>query len=88
MPPARKLPRFVQTIRFGQRPLSYHLGARREFGDVWSVQLMSRIQTFVMTSHPDHVQSLFKAKQDDAHSLTGESPLNTSFPPVRTLTDS
>src|SRR5438477_496982 len=26
MPPARKQPRFLQTIRFGQRPLSYHLG--------------------------------------------------------------
>ena len=86
MPPARKLPRFVQTIRFGQRPLSYHLGARREFGDVWSVQLMSRIQTFVMTSHPDHVQSLFKAKQDDAHSLTGESPLRPILGPNSVLT--
>src|SRR5438552_2959970 len=86
MPPARKLPRFVQTVRFGQRPLSYHLGARREFGDVWSVQLMSRIQTFVMTSHPDHVQSLFKAKQDDAHSLTGESPLRPILGPNSVLT--
>ncbi|TMK98882.1 MAG: cytochrome P450 [Actinobacteria bacterium] len=86
LPPARKLPRFVQTVRFGQRPLSFHLSARRELGDVWSVQLMSRIQTFVMTSHPDHVQSLFTAKPADAPSLTGESPLRPILGPNSVLT--
>src|SRR5438309_4753514 len=86
MPPDRKLPRFVQTVRFGQRPLSFHLSARRELGDVWSVQLMSRIQTFVMTSHPDHVQSLFTAKPADAPSLTGESPLRPILGPNSVLT--
>ena len=29
----------------------------------------------VVTSHPDHVRSLFTAKPEQAPSLTGESPL-------------
>src|SRR5205823_9475341 len=62
LPPARQLPRLLQTLRFGMRPMSFNLSARRELGDVWQVQLMSRAGQFVVTSHPDHVESLFKAK--------------------------
>ena len=32
-------------------------------------------ENFVITSHPDHVRSLFTAKPEQAPSLTGESPL-------------
>jgi cytochrome P450 len=40
----------------------------------------------VITSHPDHVKSLFKAKPDLAPSLTAESPLRPIVGPNSTLT--
>src|SRR5580700_3243616 len=61
MPPARELPRLVQTLRFAMRPMSFNLKAREELGDVWRVQLLSRHEQFVVTSHPDHVEALFKS---------------------------
>ena len=86
LPPARELPRLLQTLRFGMRPMSFNLSARRELGDVWQVQLMSRAGQFVVTSHPDHVESLFKAKPEQAPSLTGESPLRPILGPNSVLT--
>src|SRR5947209_5671124 len=62
LPPTRTLPRFVQTVRFGMRPMTFSLAARAELGDVWRVQLLSRMEHFVVTSHPDHVESLLRAK--------------------------
>src|SRR5438874_6510390 len=86
LPPARTLPRFLQTVRFGMRPMSFNLAARAELGDVWRVQLLSRAEEFVVTSHPDHVESLMKAKPADAPSLTGESPLRPVLGPNSVLT--
>jgi cytochrome P450 len=86
LPPARPLPRLLQTLRFGMRPMSFNLSARAELGDVWRVQLMSRAEEFVVTSHPDHVESLMKAKPADAPSLTGESPLRPILGPNSVLT--
>ena len=86
MPPARQLPKFFQTVRFAMRPMSFNLRARQELGDVWQVQLLSRVESFVVTSHPDHVESLMKAKPADAPSLTGESPLRPILGPNSVLT--
>ena len=73
-PPVVPQPRVAQMLRFNQRQIEYVFGARRRFGDVF------RMRTFlpggpVITSHPDHVRSLFTAKPELAPSLTGESPL-------------
>jgi cytochrome P450 len=86
MPPVLPMPRFLQTVRFGMRPLSFNLAARRDLGDVWQVQLLTREEPFVVTSHPDHVRSLFTAKPADAPSLTGESPLRPILGPNSVLT--
>lgn len=40
----------------------------------------------IVTCHPDHVESLFKAKPGDAPSLTGESPLRPILGPYSVLT--
>jgi cytochrome P450 len=66
--------------------MAFSLEARRELGDVWQVQLLSRDGWFVVTSHPDHVRSLLTAKPDDAPSLTGESPLRPILGPNSVLT--
>jgi cytochrome P450 len=86
LPPARSQPRFLQTVRFGMRPMSASLSAHAEFGDVWRVQLLSRMQQLVVTCHPDHVESLLRAKPADAPSLTGESPLRPVLGPNSVLT--
>jgi cytochrome P450 len=62
------------------------LQARHELGDVWQMALLSRKEPFVVTTHPDHVKSLFKAKPADAPSLTGESPLRPILGPNSVLT--
>ncbi|HEX4563976.1 MAG TPA: cytochrome P450, partial [Solirubrobacteraceae bacterium] len=86
LPPARTLPRLVQSVRFGMRPMTFNLAARAELGDVWRVQLLGRLGQFAVTSHPDHVESLLKAKPADAPSLTGESPLRPVLGPNSVLT--
>jgi cytochrome P450 len=73
-PPVVPLPRSAQMLRFNQRQIEYVFGARRRLGEVF------RMRTAlpggpVVTSHPDHVRSLFTAKPEQAPSLTGESPL-------------
>jgi cytochrome P450 len=86
MPPALPRSRLVQTLTFGARPLSSMLRPSRTLGDVWQLNLLSRDEPMVVTCHPDHVESLFKAKPEDAPSLTGESPLRPILGPNSVLT--
>ncbi len=86
MPPVRGRSRFLESLRFVANPLSMNLQAREQFGDVWQLQLISRKDPFVVTSHPDHVKSVLTAKPADAPSLTGESPLRPILGPNSVLT--
>jgi cytochrome P450 len=86
MPPHVSKGRFEQSIRFVFAPLRENLRASKQFGDVWQMGLLSRKESFVVTSHPDHVKSLFKAKPAEAPSLTGESPLRPILGPNSVLT--
>jgi cytochrome P450 len=84
-PPRIEMPRALQVLRFNQRQIQFVFRARREHGEVFR---MSSIEPNgpVVTSHPDHVRSLFKAKPEDAPSLTGESPLRPIVGPNSVLT--
>jgi cytochrome P450 len=84
-PPMIDLPRALQVLRFNQRQIDFVFGARRRHGEVFR---MSGIVPGnpVVTSHPDHVQSLFTAKPEQAPSLTGESPLRPIVGPNSVLT--
>jgi cytochrome P450 family 135 len=86
IPPALGQHRLIQSIRFVNNPLRFSLMSREQFGDVWQLQLMSRRDPFVVTTHPDHVKSLFTAKPAEAPSLTGESPLRPILGPNSVLT--
>jgi cytochrome P450 len=86
MPPSLGPARLIQTIRFGLRPLRFMLAPSRELGDVWQLNLLSRDEPMAVTCHPDHVESLFKARPQDAPSLTGESPLRPILGPNSVLT--
>jgi cytochrome P450 family 135 len=85
LPPSLPGPQLLHTIRFGLQPHRFSRSAGRRLGDVWQLKLLTRDEPFVMTSHPDHVQSLFKAKPADAPSLTGESPLRPILGPNSVL---
>jgi cytochrome P450 len=84
-PPSIELPRLLQTLRFNQRQIEFVFGARRELGEVFRMRGMIPGGP-VVTSHPDHVRSLFTAKPEDAPSLTGESPLRPIVGPNSVLT--
>jgi cytochrome P450 len=86
MPPARSGSRFRQSVRFVFTPMRANLETHQRYGDVWQMGLLSRKEPFVVTTHPDHVKSLFKAKPQDAPSLTGESPLRPILGPNSVLT--
>ena len=86
MPPGRDQSRLRETLHFAFMPMAFSLGAYRDMGDVWQLQLLSRREPFVVTTHPDHVKSLLKAKPEDAPSLTGESPLRPILGPNSVLT--
>src|SRR5437660_11404394 len=86
-PPVIALPRALQVIRFNQRQIEFVFRARRELGEVFRTRGVVPDGP-VITSHPDHVRSLFTAKPEDAPSLTGESPLRPIVGPNSVLTAS
>jgi cytochrome P450 len=86
MPPSVPLPRALQILRFNQRQIQFVFRWRRELGDVFQWRGVSGYEQSVITSHPDHVESLFKAKPEQAPSLTGESSLRPIVGPNSVLT--
>jgi cytochrome P450 len=85
LPPMVDLPKAIQVLRFNQRQIDFVFGARRRLGEVFRMRGIIAGSP-VITSHPDHVQSLFKAKPGQAPSLTAESPLRPIVGPNSTLT--
>ncbi|HVV89351.1 MAG TPA: cytochrome P450, partial [Solirubrobacterales bacterium] len=87
LPPAPdiELPKLAQTLRFSMRQIEFVFKARRELGEVFRMRGVIPGGP-VITSHPDHVKSLFTAKPEEAPSLTGESPLRPIVGPNSVLT--
>src|SRR5689334_2277972 len=85
-PPEISLSRTAQTLRFSVRQIEFVFGARRRLGEVFRMRTRVVEGGTVITSHPDHVKSLFTADPADAPSLTGESPLRPIVGPNSTLT--
>src|SRR3954470_14681844 len=84
-PPTVPLPKAAQVLRFNQRQIEFVFRARRELGEVFRIRGMIRGGPAI-TSHPDHVRSLFTAKPELAPSITGESPLRPVVGPNSVLT--
>ena len=79
------LPELAQTLRFSMRQIEFVFKGRRELGEVFRMHGVIPGGP-VITSHPDHVKSLFMAKPEQAPSLTGESPLRPILGPNSVLT--
>jgi cytochrome P450 len=86
MPPAISEPRALQMLRVSVRQLGYFSRARRELGETFCLRGMFIDDRVVITSHPDHVKSLFTAKPDEAVSTTRESPVLPIVGPNSVLT--
>lgn len=84
-PPGVPLPRFLQVLRLSQREIEFVFRWQREFGDVFRIRGVIPGRP-VVTSHPDHVRSLFTADPAQAPSLTAESPLLPIVGPNSVLT--
>jgi cytochrome P450 len=84
-PPAFRLPRLAQTLRFTVRQIEFVFRARRELGEVFGLRDVVDEEAAI-TSHPDHVRSLFTADPTLAPSLTGESALRPIVGPNSVLT--
>jgi cytochrome P450 len=84
-PPAIPWPRAVQVVWFGQQQWRFMFHHRRKFGQVWSARGYVRGRTAI-TSHPDHIRSLFKAPPDQVPTLAAESPLRPVLGPSSVLT--
>ena len=84
-PPMIEMPRWLQVLRFNQRQIQFVFRARRELGEVFRMHGVIAGRP-VITSHPDHVRSLFTAKPEQARSLTGESPVRPIVGPNSVLT--
>jgi cytochrome P450 len=84
-PPDIALGKLSQTLRFSMRQIEFVFKARRELGEVFRMHGVIPGGP-VITSHPDHVRSLFTAKPEQAPSLTGESPLRPIVGPNSVLT--
>jgi len=86
LPPVVPLPRMLQTLRFSVRQIEFVFRWQRQLGETFRFRGIIDDDATVVTSHPDHVKSLFTARPDDAPSLTGESPLRPIVGPNSVLT--
>ena len=84
-PPKVQMPRLLQSLRFNQRQIEFVFRNRRQHGEVFRMHGATE-DAVTVTSHPDHVRSLFTAKPEQAPSLTGESPLRPIVGPDSVLT--
>ena len=74
LPPQTSLPRLLQTLRLSVRQIEFVFRANRELGEVFRISGTPDREVVAVTSHPDHVKSLF-TKPELTPSVTGESPL-------------
>lgn len=84
-PPEVPLPRFRQVLAFSERQIEFVFRWRRELGEVFRFRgIIPGGPT--ITSHPDHVRSLFTGDPALVPSLTAESPLLPIVGPNSVLT--
>ena len=66
LPPGRRLPLPLQTLRYGLDPYGFFESAHRAFGDVFTARAMG--ETWVVLAHPDAVRELYTYAPDEADS--------------------
>ena len=85
-PPLVPLSRGATTLRMVMRQIEFVFRARRELGETFRIHGYGSDQPATITSHPDHVKSLFTADPDDAPTVATNSPLRPVVGPNSVLT--
>jgi cytochrome P450 len=85
-PPKLAMSSRRQSLAFAFHPRRFMERAQAEAGQVFTMKVIVRKIPFYVTSHPDHVKSLFLAKPNEAPSLTADSPLRPVLGPSTVLT--
>src|SRR5213595_3630239 len=66
MPPGPRQPKWIQTLGWWARPISFLEGARARYGRRFTIRLLGQVP-FVMLTDPDEVRELFTAPPDVLH---------------------
>jgi cytochrome P450 len=85
-PPLVPVSRGLTTLRMSVRQIQFVFKARRKLGDVFGMFGYVDDIPAAITSHPDHVRSLFTADPELAPSLVGNSQLRPVVGPNSVLT--
>src|SRR5260221_11608818 len=81
--PGPRLPRWVQTVCYGVRPVSYLRWCHRRFGDVFTVQLPGDATVVVLAS-PDAIAEVCGLRAD-AFAAASAAPILEPFLGPRSL---
>jgi cytochrome P450 len=73
-PPSTSGSKLSETLRFLRDPFNSALSDQGVLGGVWGMNLLANRDTFIATSHPDHIRAIFTAGKD-APANNHESPL-------------
>jgi cytochrome P450 len=74
LPPVASASKLAQTLRFVRDPYQSALADQGVFGGTWGMNLLANRDTFIATSHPDHIRAIF-TNAKDAPAINHESPL-------------
>ena len=74
-PPLRSRSVLLATLRYNRNPLAVSLSELHGGGEAWRVKFFGFKDPVTVTWHPDHVKSLFTAKEDDVVAVAGEGPI-------------
>lgn len=66
LPPGPSWPSALQTVGWWNRPLAFHEGCKRRFGNRYTVRLLGA-PPFVMHADPDAIREIFTAPPDVLH---------------------
>ncbi len=74
LPPTFVASKLRATLRFARDPYNSALTDQGVLGGVWGMNLLANRDTFIATSHPDHIRAIF-TNAKDAPAINNESPL-------------
>lgn len=74
-PPLRSGSVLLATMRYNRNPLRVSLAELAAGGDTWRVKFFGVEDPVAVTWHPDHVKSLFTAKEDDVITVASEAAI-------------
>ena len=70
LPPGPRLPKPLQTLRWGARPMRFMETCRRRYGDIYTMRIL-QAGTWIVLSNPEHVKQVFTGDPEVFHAGEG-----------------